>query len=155
MLRSAESASSAPPIIRRGSPPVPYLVDAGPLVGAFWPADQWHDWSRETLGALGASVCTTETVFAVTAHHLKSSLPALLQLFAAVDSGLVQRVAVFPQPIGRAAEIVTDYRPPRRCGRRLTGDPAELYLRAKWRPLERADFTLDWVAATVGRGRSQ
>jgi len=67
---------------------VDYLVDAGPLVGAFWGCDQWHDWSRRTLVSLGAAeVYTTEAVLAEAAHHLKPYLTALTGLLAAVDTG--------------------------------------------------------------------
>ena len=121
---------------------VRYLIDAGPLVGAFWPADQWHDWSRKTLVTIGASVYTTETVFAEAAHHLKASLPALLQLFRAVDTGLVQLVAVFPGNIGRAAEIVTAYRPRSDAGDASLLILSELFPRAKLLTLDRADFSV-------------
>ena len=121
---------------------VRYLIDAGPLVGAFWPADPWHDWSRETLVTIGASVYTTETVFAEAAHHLKASLPALLQLFRAVDIGLVQLVAVFPRNIGRAAEIVTAYRPRSDAGDASLLILSELFPRAKLLTLDRADFSV-------------
>ncbi len=85
---------------------VKYLVDAGPLVGAFWAADQWHDWRRATLASLGADVYTTETVFAEAAHLLKTHPPALFQLLAALESGLVRWIPVYPAATGRAAEII-------------------------------------------------
>lgn len=88
---------------------VRYLVDAGPLVGAFWPADQWHAWSRQTLSSLGSPVYTTETVFAEATHHLKAHVPALLQLLAALEAGLVRFKSVYPDGTGRAAEIITRY----------------------------------------------
>jgi predicted nucleic acid-binding protein len=90
---------------------VKYLVDAGPLVGAFWAADQWHDWSRQTLASLGQPAITTETVFAEAAHHLKAHAPALLQLLAALETGLVRFHAVYPTHTARAAEIITRYAP--------------------------------------------
>lgn len=90
---------------------VRYLVDAGPLVGAFWAADQWHEWSRDTLSSLGRSVFTTESVFAEAAHHLKAHLPALLQLLAALEMGLVRFAPVYPADTGRAADIIIRYQP--------------------------------------------
>lgn len=87
------------------------MVDAGPLVGAFWVADQWHEWSRRTLSALGGPVFTTETVFAEAAHHLKAQMPALLQLLTALESGLIRFQPVYPAGVGRAAEIIRDYSP--------------------------------------------
>lgn len=90
---------------------VRYLVDAGPLVGAFWSADQWHGWSRKTLSSLGEPAFTTETVFAEAVHHLKTHTPALLQLLAALDTGLVRFIPVYPANAARAAEIITRYAP--------------------------------------------
>jgi predicted nucleic acid-binding protein len=75
---------------------VRYLVDAGPLVGAFWSADQWHAWSRDALSTVRGSVHTTETVFAEAAYHLRTHLPALLQLLAALESGFVRLIPVDP-----------------------------------------------------------
>ena len=91
--RGLSGRASRPKSLRCGGRTAPrgslqeYLVDAGPLVGALLPADQWRDWSRETLVALGASVYTTATVVAEAARHLKPSLPALLQLFRSAGFG--------------------------------------------------------------------
>ena len=121
---------------------VKYLVDAGPLVGAFWPADQWHRWSRQTLASLGCPVHTTKTILAEAAHHLKASLPALLQILAAVDAGLILLITVFPLRIGRAAELIVDYKP-----RGDNGDASLLILseqfpEAKLITIDRADFMI-------------
>lgn len=88
-----------------------FLIDAGPLVGAFWATDQWHDWSRKTLASLDGPAFTTETVFAEAAHHLKAHVPALLQLLAALDAGLVRFIPVYPANTARAAGIITRYAP--------------------------------------------
>jgi predicted nucleic acid-binding protein len=90
---------------------VRYLADAGPLVGAFWAADQWHDWSRETLASIGHPVYTTESVFAEAAHHLKAHAPALIQLLAAFETGLVRFIPLQPASAIRAAEIISRYAP--------------------------------------------
>src|SRR5688572_6046216 len=101
-----------PPIFPRvKATGVNYLADAGPLVGAFWPADQWHDWSRVTFASLGAPVYTTESVFAEAAHHLKAHVPALMQSLAAFETGLVRFVPPHPAHAIRAAEILTCYAP--------------------------------------------
>lgn len=88
---------------------VDYLVDAGPLVGAFWPADQWHLWSRQTLSAVGQRVFTTESVFAEAAYHLRTHPSALYQLLAALESGLVEFMPILQTDSGRAAEIIHAY----------------------------------------------
>jgi len=61
------------------------------------------------LGRLGQPVHTTEAVFAEATHHLKTHLPALLQLLAALDLELIRLVSVFPSGVRRAAEIITSY----------------------------------------------
>lgn len=121
---------------------VKYLVDAGPLVGAFWSADQWHPWSRRTLASLGAPVHTTECVLAEAAHQLKPSLPALLQLLAAVDAGLVRLVAVFPLQVGRAAEIITQYQPYGDLGDASLVILSERFPHAKLVTIDRRDFAV-------------
>lgn len=121
---------------------VKYLVDAGPLVGAFWPADQWHGWSRQTLASLGSRVHTTETVLAEAAHHLKRSLPALLQLLVAVDAGLVSLISVFPLHVGRAAEIIVDYAPRSDLGDASLIVLSEQFPDARLVTIDRADFTV-------------
>lgn len=88
---------------------VDYLVDAGPLVGAFWSADQWHGWSRDALSSVGTRVFTTESVFAEAAYHLKAHRPALFQLLAALESGLIEFLPIRPLDSGRAAEIIHTY----------------------------------------------
>jgi len=121
---------------------VRFLADAGPLVGAFWPADQWHNWSRRTLGAIDRPVFTTETVFAEAAHLLKPHLAALVQLLAAVDRGLIRFHAVYPNRIGRAAEIVTQYAPRADMEDASLVILSERFKRAKLITLDRGDFQI-------------
>jgi hypothetical protein len=121
---------------------VRYLVDAGPLVGAFWPADQWHVWSRETLSSVGGPVHTTETVFAEAAYHLRAHLPALLQLLAALESGLVRLAAVNPVDAVRAAEIITDYAPRADWGDATLVILSEHFPRARLLTVDVRDFTI-------------
>ena len=121
---------------------VKYLVDAGPLVGAFWPADQWHHWSRATLSRLRSPAFTTESVFAEAAHLLKPSLPALLQLLAALDRGLIQFIPIYPEKIGRMAELVTTYAPRADPGDASLVILSELYPRAKLITIDRTDFLI-------------
>ena len=121
---------------------VEYLVDAGPLVGAFWPADQWHVWSRSTLSSLNAPVYTTESVFAEAAHLLKPSLPALLQLFSAVDHGLVRFCPVYPLRIARAAAIVATYAPRADAGDASLLILSEQFPRARLITIDKGDFQI-------------
>jgi predicted nucleic acid-binding protein len=121
---------------------VRYLVDAGPLVGAFWAADQWHDWSRRTLASLDRPAFTTESVFAEAAHHLKAHLPALLHLLAALDAGLVRLEPVFPAHTGRAAEIITRYAPRADWGDASLVILSERHPRARLVTLDSRDFSI-------------
>jgi predicted nucleic acid-binding protein len=121
---------------------VDYLIDAGPLVGAFWGRDQWHTWSRETLVSHGATVWTTETVFAEAAHHLKPYEPALLGLLAAVASGHVRFNPVFPEHIGRCAELVSKFAPRMDVGDASLVILSERFPRAKLVTTDVSDFTL-------------
>ena len=121
---------------------VRYLIDAGPLVGAFWAADQWHEWSRQTLTSLGSPVYTTETVLAEAAHLLKQNVPTLLQLLAAVDAGLVRLMPVYPMQIGRAAEIISEYESRGDLGDASLIILSEQFPRARLVTLDRADFSI-------------
>jgi predicted nucleic acid-binding protein len=122
--------------------PVDYLVDAGPLVGAFWPADQWHSWSRKTLIALGGPAYTTETVFAEASHLLKRHTPALLSLFAALDAGLVRFRPVYPDHLARAAQLITDYKSFADAGDASLVILSELYPSARLITLDVRDFAI-------------
>lgn len=121
---------------------IDYLVDAGPLVGAFWPADQWHHWSRQALGTADHHVFTSESVFAEAAYHLRAHPPALFQLLAALDAGLIEFLPIRPEDSGRAAEIIHSY--PRQCD---WGDASlvilsERHPKARLITTDRRDFTV-------------
>lgn len=120
---------------------IDHLVDAGPLVGAFWPTDQWHLWSRETLSALGTAAYTTETVFAEAAHLLKRHRPALFALFAALESRLVRFHPVYPDHIARAAQIITAYAPYADAGDASLVILSELHPHARLVTLDVRDFS--------------
>jgi predicted nucleic acid-binding protein len=121
---------------------VEYLIDAGPLVGAFWGRDQWHAWSRKTLVSLGADVWTTETVFAEAAHHLKPYTPALLSLLDALALGRVRLLPVFPEHVRRCAELVTKFAPRMDAGDASLVILSEQFLRARLLTIDVADFTI-------------
>jgi predicted nucleic acid-binding protein len=121
---------------------VRYLIDAGPLVGAFWPADQWHAWSRKVLSSVGGPVSTTETVFAEAAYHLNTHVPALLQLLAALETGLVRLNSMDPSSGGRAAEFITHYAPRADWGDATLVILSERYPRARLVTIDVRDFTI-------------
>jgi predicted nucleic acid-binding protein len=121
---------------------VRHLIDAGPLVAAFWPEDRWHTWSRVALDSLGAPVFTTETVFAEAAHHLKPRLDALLQFLTAIQAGYVRFAPVYPQHIVRVAELVAKFAPRMDAADASLVILSELHPRARLLTIDRADFTL-------------
>lgn len=121
---------------------VDYLIDAGPLVGAFWPADQWHAWSRATLSLVSRPVFTTETVFAEAAHLLKAYSPALFQLLSALESGLINFLPVYPVNTGRAAEFIHAYPRQGDWGDASLVILSEQYPRARLITTDTRDFTV-------------
>jgi hypothetical protein len=121
---------------------VEYLIDAGPLVGAFWGRDQWHAWSRSTLVSLGAAVWTTEAVFAEAAHHLKPYEPALLGLLDAIATGHVRLLPVFPGQIGRCAELVVKFSPRMDVGDASLVILSEKFPKARLITTDVGDFTI-------------
>lgn len=118
------------------------MVDAGPLIGAFWPADQWHAWSRETLSSVDSAVYTTETVFAEAAYQLKTHLPALLQLLAALETGLVRLVPLDSACAVRAAQFIARYSPRADWGDASLVLLSERYPRARLVTIDVRDFTI-------------
>ena len=120
---------------------VRYLVDAGPLVGSLWAADQWHEWSRRSLDAIGCEVYTTESVLAEAAHLLKPYRPALLQLLAALDSGSVRLIGIYPENAFRCAELIKKYPDRMDAGDASLIVLSELHPRAKLLTLD-ADFKI-------------
>jgi predicted nucleic acid-binding protein len=121
---------------------VRFLVDAGPLVGAFWPADQWHAWSRKVLSSVGGPVYTTETVFAEAAYHLNAHVPALLQLLATLETGLVRLISIDPACGVRAAEFITRYASCADWGDTTLFILSERYPRARLVTIDVRDFAI-------------
>jgi predicted nucleic acid-binding protein len=119
-----------------------FLVDAGPLVGAFWPADQSHAWSRKVLSSVGGPVYTTEAVFAEAAYQLNTHVPALLQLLAALEAGLVRLISMDPSSGVRAAEFITRYAPRADWGDATLVILSERYPRARLVTVDVRDFTI-------------
>ncbi len=61
------------------------------------------------MGSVRREVFTTESVFAEAAYHLKTHPPALFQLLAALESGLVEFLPIHQSDSRRAAEIIHAY----------------------------------------------
>jgi predicted nucleic acid-binding protein len=121
---------------------VRYLVDAGPLVGAFSPRDQWHEWSRATLESIGSEVYTTETVFAEAGHLLKPYPAGLFQLLAALHAGHLRFLNVFPEQALRCAELVRKFAPQMDVGDASLVILSERYPAARLVTIDAGDFNL-------------
>jgi len=119
---------------------VRYLVDAGPLIGAFSPRDRWHEWSRETLRALGAETYTTETVFAEAGHLLKPYPRGLVQLLRSLHEGKVRFLPVYPRQAARCVELALKYPERMDVGDASLVILSEAYPAAKLVTLDLADF---------------
>jgi predicted nucleic acid-binding protein len=78
-------------------------------MGAFFPSDQWHAWSRAVFVSLGAEVYTTECAFAEAAHHLKPYPAGLIDLLDALHAGRVRLFPVYPEHTARCIELVQKY----------------------------------------------
>ena len=125
------------------SDPLPrHLVDAGPLVSFFLKGDRHHEWSFATIRALRDPLFTTELIIAETGHFLKRYDPALSNLCAALQSGRIRLIPLFPSHLPRVAELIRDY-----PGRADLGDASlvvlsELHPRATLLTIDHRDFTV-------------
>ncbi len=125
------------------SEPLPRnLVDAGPLVAFFLKGDRHHEWSFETIRALRDPLFTTELIIAETGHFLKRYDPALSNLCAALQSGRIRLIPLFPAHLPRVAELIRDY-----PGRADLGDASlvmlsELHPRATLITIDHRDFSV-------------
>jgi hypothetical protein len=86
-----------------------YLIDAGPLIGLLDRSDQWHGWSRETLGILDERLATTETAVAEACHRLSRLRPALAELVELIASERVLLVPVLAEQPRRVGELLAKY----------------------------------------------
>jgi uncharacterized protein len=86
-----------------------YLIDAGPLVGAFSRRDQWHEWSARVVATLDEPVFTTEIVFGEACHLVRSERGALLVLIRMVTEGRLDLLPIWAARGKRAAELIAHY----------------------------------------------
>ena len=121
---------------------VRYLVDAGPLVGAFSPRDQWHEWSRETLESVGCEVYTTESVFAEAVHLLKPYPAGVFLLLSALHAGHIRFLSVFPENAPRCAELIRKFAPHMDVGDASLVILSERYPAARLVTIDSGDFNL-------------
>lgn len=118
-----------------------YLIDAGPLVGAFSLRDQWHDWSAQVVATLDEPVFTTEIVFGEACHLLKSQRAALLGLVRQVAEGRLNLVPIWAAHGARASALLSSY-PQMDAGDASLVVLSEHCPRAKIITLDVKDFTI-------------
>ncbi|HVW22177.1 MAG TPA: DNA-binding protein [Opitutaceae bacterium] len=119
-----------------------YLVDAGPLVGAFSRNDRWHAWSRNVLVSLGSEVHTSECVFAEAACRLKPYPMGLISLLDALHSGRVRFSPVYPEHAVRCIELIRKFPDRMDVGDASLVILSELNPRARLITTDAADFNL-------------
>lgn len=86
-----------------------YVIDAGPLIGAFSQRDQWHVWSAQVIATLDEPVSTTEIVFGEACHRLKSERAARRALIQQVTEHRLNLVSIWETHGPRAAELMAIY----------------------------------------------
>jgi predicted nucleic acid-binding protein len=85
------------------------IVDAGPLVGWFNAADQWHEWSVAALSIRKGSIHTTEIVLGEALHHLGGNSAAAQALLSLVRRGAVELHRIWPEDLRRTQELMLKY----------------------------------------------
>jgi predicted nucleic acid-binding protein len=85
------------------------IVDAGPLVGWFNGADQWHDWSVRTLTRRRGPLHTTEIVLGEACYHLGGDTAAVHSLLNLVRQGGVRLHALWPEHLRRTQELMVKF----------------------------------------------
>jgi predicted nucleic acid-binding protein len=83
------------------------LVDAGPLIGWFNAADQWHTWSVETLRSRRGTLHTTEIILGEACHHLGGNTATVHALLTLVRQGAIVLHPIWPQHLLRTQEFMT------------------------------------------------
>jgi predicted nucleic acid-binding protein len=118
-----------------------YLIDAGPLVGAFSLRDQWHAWSKRVVETLDEPVFTTELVFGEACHLLKSERKALRALIGQVTEKRLNLIPIWAVHGARVAELLEKY-PQMDAGDASLVVLSELYPHAKIITVDTKDFTV-------------
>jgi predicted nucleic acid-binding protein len=85
------------------------LVDAGPLIGWFNTADQWHPWSVENLRSRRGTLHTTEIILGEVCHHLGGNSATVHALLTLVRQGALVLHSIWPQYLLRTQEIMAKF----------------------------------------------
>lgn len=85
------------------------LVDTGPLVALFNPADRAHGRCVETLKTIKEPLATTSPVLTEAFHLLQPASIGALRLMDFVTAGGLQVLTVDSQALARAFELMVQY----------------------------------------------
>jgi hypothetical protein len=85
------------------------LVDAGPLIGWFNAADQWHEWSVGAIVARGGVLHTTEIVLGEALWHLGGNSAVTQALLTLVRGGSLVLCRPWPEHVRRTQELMLKY----------------------------------------------
>jgi predicted nucleic acid-binding protein len=85
------------------------LVDAGPLIGWFNAADQWHEWSVNALSELRGPLHTTEIILGEACWHLGGNTQPAHALLALVRAGAIKLLRPWPEHLTRTQELMMKY----------------------------------------------
>lgn len=85
------------------------LVDTGPLVALFDPADSWHKRCIEQLGKISEPLCTTTPILTEAFHLLTPASVGTRRLMDFVTEGGLAMWYFDAPGLGRAFELVVRY----------------------------------------------
>ena len=85
------------------------IVDAGPLIGWFNAADQWHRWSVSVLSARRGPLHTTEIVLGEACWNLGGNTRPVHALLDLVRKRALVLVGLWPDHLAEAQQIMLKY----------------------------------------------
>ena len=85
------------------------LVDTGPLVALFNPADRTHDRCVETLKTIKEPLATTSSVLTEAFHLLYPASIGALRLMNRVTEGRLQVLTIDNRDLARALELMVQH----------------------------------------------
>jgi predicted nucleic acid-binding protein len=85
------------------------IVDAGPLIGWFNAADQWHEWSVSILSKRHGTLHTTEIVLGEACWHLGGNTQPVHALLELVRKHALVLARLWPDHLADTQRIMLKY----------------------------------------------
>ena len=85
------------------------IVDAGPLIGWFNAADQWHQWSVSVLSARRGPLHTTEIVLGEACWHLGENTQPVHALLDLVRKRALVLARPWPDHLSETQQVMLKY----------------------------------------------